>query len=352
MKVLIVTTEIGVTEGGLALACQRVVDLLAKEYDIEIALSSEYPIYTAKGGINPTIGDSIRKEYKLKYDCQAYANVDVIIAFGGRFNGYYSALLASKIGKRFILVLRGSDVNIAKWSVEDTLYLREAATKASEVICLSEEMIQNLLSICPEAKEKVQIIPNQQEGICSGFTFNDLSRKIIVGVAASHLNEKKGIGNLLAMLVEFKKISSKDIRLELVGDVDIDLLENYKREIAMYGLENCIVFVGYQTRDALRATMRKWDFYIQASVCEGHPNSIFECLCSGTGFISSKTGYIAERLQNLFPEFFFDSFSPKIIAKKLKDLAETSNLASRYLAAFYELKKGCTKEEVDRKWIV
>lgn len=351
MKVLIVTTEIGVTEGGLALACQRVVDLLAKEYDIEIALSSEYPIYTAKGGINPTIGDSIRKEYKLKYDCQAYANVDVIIAFGGRFNGYYSALLASKIGKRFILVLRGSDVNIAKWSVEDTLYLREAATKASEVICLSEEMIQNLLSICPEAKEKVQIIPNQQEGICSGFTFNDLSRKIIVGVAASHLNEKKGIGNLLAMLVEFKKISSKDIRLELVGDVDIDLLENYKREIAMYGLENCIVFVGYQTRDALRATMRKWDFYIQASVCEGHPNSIFECLCSGIGFISSKTGYIAERLQNLFPEFFFDSFSPKIIAKKLKDLAETSNLASRYLAAFYELKKGCTKEEVDRKWI-
>lgn len=351
MRVLIVTTEIGSKRGGLALACQRVVDLLAEEHDIEVVLSSEYPVYTAKGGMNPIIEDNIRKECKLKYDYSKHADTDVIVAFGGRFNGYYSAQLASKMGKRFILALRGSDANIAKWSVEDTLYLREAAIRANQVICLSEEMIQNVLSICPEANGKMLIIPNEYEGLCSEFSFHDLSRKIIIGVAASHLNEKKGIGNLLKMLVEFKKISSKDIRLELVGEIDINLLKDYKRVMAACDLEYNVVFVGYQTRDTLRDTMKEWDFYIQASVCEGHPNSISECLSCGTGFISTKTGYVAERLQNLFPEFFFENLSPRVMAKRLKVLSETSDLPSRYLAAFNELKRGCAKEDISRRWL-
>lgn len=351
MKVLIVTTEIGTKGGGLALSCHRVVDLLAKEYDIEVVLSSEYPIYTAKGAVNPIIEDSIRKECKLKYDCWRHADADVIVAFGGRFNGYYSSLLASKMGKRFILALRGSDVNIAKWSIEDTLYLREAATRASRIICLSEEMIQNVLGICPEANRKILIIPNEFEGHCSEISFHDLSHKIIIGVAASHLNEKKGIGNLLKMLVEFKKISTKDVRLELVGEIDFDLLEDYKRATSTCDLENNVAFLGYQTRDTLRDTIKKWDFCIQASVCEGHPNSISECLSCGTGFISTKTGYIAERLQYLFPEFFFESLSPKVMAERLEVLTETPDLQSRYLAAFNELKRNCSKEDISKKWL-
>lgn len=70
--------------------------------------------------------------------------------------------------------------------------------------------------------------------------------------------------------------------------------------------------MGYQTREALIETMKVWDFYIQASVCEGHPNAISECLQCGTGFISSKTGYVAETLQKQFPELFFESFDPSV----------------------------------------
>lgn len=351
MKILIITTEIGTDGGGTALACKRVVDILRKEHDVEILSSTDYPIYTANGDINPLTENGIRKEYKFKQDCKTHEDADVIIAFGGRFNGYYGAMLAERIEKRFILALRGSDINIVKWSIEDFWYLHEAARRASKIICLSDEMIKNVLSSCPEVNGKTLIIPNEYEGECSQVSFGDLSHSVIIGTAASHLNEKKGIGNLLMMLAEFKKISNADILLELVGEIDDDLLESYKSIVQKFNLQNNVKFMGYQTREALIETMKVWDFYIQASVCEGHPNAISECLQCGTGFISSKTGYVAETLQKQFPELFFESFDPSVMAKNLKRLCETPDISMRYHEVFNMLRQNCTKDIVTKKWL-
>ena len=351
MKILIVTTEIGTNGGGMALACKRVVDILLKEHDVEIASSTDYPISTTKGGVNPLTEKGIRKEYKLKQDCWAHKDADVVIAFGGRFNGYYAALLAERTEKRFILALRGSDVNIAKWSIEDCWYLHEAATRASKIICLSDEMIKNVLSICPNANGKMLIIPNEYEGENIQISFGNLSRNVAIGTAASHLNEKKGIGNLLMMVAEFKKMSNANIHMDLVGEIDDDLLENYKKSIQKYDLQNNVTFLGYQTRETLINTMKNWDFYVQASVCEGHPNAISESLQCGTGFISSKTGYIAETLQKSFPELFFECFSPKIMAKNLNNLCGMPNISTRYQEAFNMLIQNCSRENVSKKWL-
>ena len=154
MNILIVTSEIGLDGGGMALACKRVVDILRKEHTVIVLSSTENPIYTVKGGMNPNTEASIRKEYKLKHDSLVYKHVDVVIAFGGRFNGYYGAMLAEKLGKRFILALRGSDINIVKWSIDDTWYLREATTRASKIVCLSKEMIHNVISLVQKQMEK------------------------------------------------------------------------------------------------------------------------------------------------------------------------------------------------------
>lgn len=351
MNILIVTTEIGTESGGMALACKRVVDILMKEHNVEVLSSSEYPIHTVEGGVNSNTEICIRKEYKLKQDSSKYNNTDVIIAFGGRFNGYYAALLAEKINKRFILALRGSDINIVKWSIADSWYLRESAIRASKIVCLSHEMIRNVISICPESNRKTITIPNEYEGECLEFSFHDLSHKIIIGTAASHLNEKKGVGNLIMMLNYFKKISKADIRLDLVGEIDEDLLENYKNEVKKYSLEKNVKFLGYQPREILRGIMKEWDFYIQASVCEGHPNAISECLQCGTGFISSKTGFIAETLQKNYSELFFENFHPEIMANKLKELCDIHNLGNRYQEAFITLNKSCDKENISNMWL-
>lgn len=351
MNILIVTSEIGLNGGGMALACKRVVDILRKEHNVIVLSSTEIPIYTAKGGINPNIENGIRKEYKLKHDSLVYKNVDVVIAFGGRFNGYYGALLSGNLGKRFILALRGSDINIVKWSIEDSWYLREATTKASKIVCLSKEMIHNVISLCPEANGKTIIIPNEYEGDCVKINFHNLNDKIVIGTAASHLNEKKGIGNLIIMLKKFKEISETDICLDLVGEIDSDLLENYQNEVRTYNLENNIRFLGYQPREVLRDTMKNWDFYIQTSVCEGHPNAISESLQCGTGFISSKTGFIAETLREQFPEFFFEDYTPDIMANNLRDLCCMPNLVERYQEAIGVLKNNCIKEHIVQKWL-
>ena len=351
MNILIVTSEIGLDGGGMALACKRVVDILRKEHNVIVLSSTENPIYTVKGGMNPNTENGIRKEYKLKHDSLVYKHADAVIAFGGRFNGYYGAMLAEKLGKRFILALRGSDINIVKWSIDDTWYLREATTRASKIVCLSKEMIRNVISLCPEANGKTIIIPNEYEGDYVKINFHNLNDKIVIGTAASHLNEKKGIGNLIFMLKKFREISETDICLDLVGEIDSDLLENYQNEVKAHNLGNNIRFLGYQPREILKDTMKDWDFYIQASVCEGHPNAICESLQCGTGFISSKTGFIAETLQEQFAEFFFEDFTSDVMANKLKALCCMPNLAERYQEAIGVIKSNCAKEYIAQKWL-
>lgn len=351
MNILIITTEIGLDGGGMALACTRVVDILKKEHNVKVLSSTENPIYTVKGGINQNTENGVRKEYKLKQDSLAYKNVDVIIAFGGRFNGYYSAMLAENLCKRFILVLRGSDINIVKWSVDDNWYLRESIVRASKIVCLSNEMIRNVISLCPIANGKTIVIPNEYDVDFVKSNFNNLSSTINVGTAASHLNEKKGIGNLIIMLKKFKEISKAEIYLDLVGEIDGDLLENYQNEVKAYNIEKNVRFLGYQPREILREIMRDWDFYIQASVCEGHPNAIGESLQCGTGFISSKTGFIAETLQEQFKEFFFENFDPEVMANNLKELCCMPNLAERYQEAIGLLKNNCAKEHIVQEWL-
>lgn len=212
-------------------------------------------------------------------------------------------------------------------------------------------MIRNVISLCPEANGKTIIIPNEYEGDYVKINFHNLNDKIVIGTAASHLNEKKGIGNLIFMLKKFREISETDICLDLVGEIDSDLLENYQNEVKAHNLGNNIRFLGYQPREILKDTMKDWDFYIQASVCEGHPNAISESLQCGTGFISSKTGFIAETLQEQFAEFFFEDFTPDVMANNLKALCCMPNLAERYQEAIGVIKSNCAKEYIAQKWL-
>lgn len=350
MNILIITTEYGYDGGGMSLSCTRLMNILSSEHNVQVSLSTEYPIVTARGGINPATEDGIRKEYKLKEDEREYNNVDVVIGFGGRYNGYYASLLAVRLGARFILNFRGSDINITKWSVDDSWYTIEACRRASKIVCLSQEMANNVLSIAPGSNGKVIIIPNELGQKKDSISFPNLSKKVVVGCAASHLNEKKGIGNLLYMISGFKAITDIPITLELVGDIDSDLRDSYISIINNLEISSNVIFSGYKTREELSNTMSNWDFYIQASVCEGHPNSIVEALENGHAFISSNTGFIAEQLYKEFPMLFFDSFNPQRMAEQLLQLINMPNLKEFYEQSWNLLERGCNKELVANKW--
>lgn len=123
---------------------------------------------------------------------------------------------------------------------------------------------------------------------------------IVIGTASTHLNEKKGVANLLS-LVKLAKEGGIDINLELVGEIDADLYESYVKIINNFEISDHITFHGRISRPELSLLMRDWDLYVQASVCEGHPNSVIESLENGISFISTRTGYIFEKLHCDFP---------------------------------------------------
>ena len=350
MNILVITSEIGFDGGGMSLSCSRIINILSIDNSVKIVMSGQYPVVTANGGYSPENTHGIRCEYKLKQDCSDYQDVDLIIGFGGKFNGYYSALLSERLGVPFVLCLRGTDVNIAKWSFEDNWYLKEACSRASKIVCLSNEMVCNVSSSCPNITDKCVIVPNEIETMDVDVRFVNLPHSVIIGTAASHLNEKKGIANLLYMVKEFKSMSNIPIQLQLVGVIDSDLKEEYSKIIESLNIRQNVEFIGYQPREVLYNTMARWDFYVQASVCEGHPNSITDSLRAGIGFISSNTGFIAEVLKEKYPMLFFDSWKPAIMADNLLKLIHTPKLLEIYPKAYQELLSYCSETKISNEW--
>lgn len=350
MKLLIITTEIGTEGGGLSLSCTRIAGLLSETHDVVVVSSTDYPIDVAKGCNLHSIDDSIRKEYKLKSDANQYNYIDVVIGFGGNFNGYYASLLAERMHKTYILCLRGSDVNLCKWTLESYMQLRLACHRARKIVCLSNEMINNVSSIIPEARNKCVVIPNDIRVMYEGVRLPNLPRRIVLGCAATHLNEKKGISNLLEMVASFKQMSNTPIELQLAGQIDGNLLEQYQTKVKSLDLVENIIYKGYEDRDSLIQTMKTWDFYVQGSVCEGHPNAIVEALQAGTAFISTATGWVAETLLEDFPMLFFKSFNPMEMAKQLMNLATDSDLQKIYKRAAYKLNDELRQNKVNESW--
>lgn len=350
MLLLIVTTEIGLDGGGRALSCSRLINLLSKEHTVWVDNATDYPIATVDVRSYSQVEDAILKEYKLKNDCAEYQNVDAVIAFGAGYNGYYASLLAERLHKPFVLSLRGSDINLSKWFADRVTYLKEACRRANKIVCLSNEMLENIVSINPSFRDKISIIPNETKTSFIPVKFPNLPANVKVGCAASQLNEKKGILNLLHMVAEFKKISVTPIIFETVGQVDNHLMQSYTEAIRRLDLENNVRFIGYTRREELEKIMHGWDFYIQGSVCEGHPNSITECLRSGRAFISSKTGFLAELLGADFPPLFFDSWKPAVMAENLKRLIELDNKENIYVEAMQKINAACEPKIIKKKW--
>ena len=105
MKILIVTTEIGLDGGGMSLSCTRLTRILSQNNVVEVVNSSAASILAVSSGIFPLLGKSIRMEYKLKEESRKYYGFDFVIGFGGKFNGYYASLLAKQIKAKYILCL-------------------------------------------------------------------------------------------------------------------------------------------------------------------------------------------------------------------------------------------------------
>ena len=183
----------------------------------------------------------------------------------------------------------------------------------------------------------------------SRVEFPNLPGKIRIGCAASEMNEKKGVMNLLHMLAEFKRLNDIDIRLQIVGRIEDYLSEQYKETASNLGIRDNVIFSGYVTRNELQCIMRGWDFYVQGSVCEGQSNSVVECIQAGRGFIMSNTGFLSEILREDFPELVFSSWKPEIMANELRRLTLFDGREDLYKRAAARIMNECNEDLVKAK---
>ena len=351
MKILFVTSEFGSNGGGLSLSSERVFNYLSERYSVQIVNPKNPQVLVADGGYNQELASAIRHENDLKIDAYQYKDkdIDYVIAFGGGFNGYYASILSQRINSSFILCLRGTDVNLAKWSPIETFYLKESAIHSHKVVCLSRDMIENLRLIDKSLCIKCVLIPNSIVGGGDVTFMEKQNSTIVIGTASTHLNEKKGVANLLS-LVKLAKEGGIDINLELVGEIDADLYESYVKIINNFEISDHITFHGRISRPELSLLMRDWDLYVQASVCEGHPNSVIESLENGISFISTRTGYIFEKLHCDFPEYFFDDNTPASMLKGVLALLNDKKLALRSEQLRDNLLKSSDSNTIKKLW--
>ena len=354
MNIVLISSEFGESGGGLSFACTRFKSLLEEEFNHTVTVidPNENCIKTAKGGYMPNLEFKISNEYRIKAHCILLQelNIDLVIGFGGGFNGYYSSLIARRLHIRFILLLRGSDINLAKWDNQEKHYIDYSVKTASRVVCLSQEMKENIDLLCPSQMDKIYVIPNTISSLLSEVRFPNLPDKVILGTGATHINEKKGVANLINMIVEFKKRTHIPICLEIIGAVDNDLKDYYDDMVKSLSISDSVHFLGYCNRKDYHNITKTWDFYIQGSVCEGFGNSVSEAIQMGKGILLTPTGYIAECLRGDYQLFVFKDWNPENMANTLSDLIDCPQKEEMYSKAYKSLLRSTNKNRVIALW--
>ncbi len=354
MKILLVTAEYGEAGGGLSAACCQFHRILTKGlgHDVSICSSTDCHIATASGGYNTSLESHISNEYRLKTDILKYSSirVDLIIAFGGSFNGYYATILAKSLNTRLYLMLRGTDINLAKWNEREMFYLKNSTAVSEKVICLSNEMKKNIKLFLPEVGDKCIIIPNIISSMPQIVSFPNYPKRLIIGCSAAHINEKKGIANLFHVVRAIKSMIRTPVVLYLVGEIDADLKFNYNSIASDLDLVSNVVYTGYMSRPEFVTLQKNWDIYIQTSVCEGFCNSVAEALSDGTPIYISSTGYISEVLKENYPLLVYDSFEPYKIASGLMVLLNLPDKEEYYRKAYSEVYSITNRDRVTDLW--
>ena len=351
MKIIVVTNEYEENGGGLAFSCRRFVKMLeAIGHEVAVLSSSTSQQDIIEGGYNPELGYELAMERKLKLDISHVNNYDLVISFGGGHNGYYGALLSAKMQTRFWVMYRGSDANLSKWNPKQSFYNNFVCDRAEVIICLSKEIEDNIrLSYGNDAK--LLVIPNASTQIVTQIKDIFENNRIVVGTGATNLNEKKGVSVLLRTLYYLKKmLPDKNIMLDLVGNIDEDVKNQYQNLIVELGLQNQVKFSGKKTRAEFREIQSKWHFYIQCSTCEGMGNSVVDAMSQGIPVVLSNSGFVAEYAKERFSQMVLSSLEPEAIAEEFCELIKLPNLTEHYQDLYTTFFNVISPENVEKLW--
>lgn len=361
MKALLVTSEFGTAGGGLSIACYKFKTLMeTMGWEIAICLSpmNQYSnidmekMSVALGGYKKSLPKQLYWGGYMKNCMKEYAdkNIDVILSFSAGENGYFASCIAETLGLPLIMLLRGSDMNLALYDSESWFYNEKALKRASVVVGLSNELVENAKKIYTHSHCKYFIIPNDYD--LSSVISKEKSNKdkVLMGTGSRYLNEKKGIANLLSMVAVLNEQEEIEWHLELVGEVDEELYENYLQIMQTLKIQDYVHFIGHVGREQFKERIEQYNFYIQGSFFEGFSNSVAEVMTLGVPVMLTNTGYFAENFCKVVPEIIFDTFNPREMANQVKRYMRCSEKESLMQRAIQSVAIKVSRKTVIEEW--
>lgn len=352
MKIIIVTSEFGEEAGGLSFSCYSYSKMLRElGHNVSIVSSVDNQNYLVKikdfniinseiiiseGGYKKELKnhlffkahlDNVTKEIKL-------LNIDYIIAFGAGNNGLFASELSNNLGVELIVLLRGSEINLSLSDINLRNINYYCLSRAYMVIALSKELIERSKGIYYSANILYKVIPNSITKPINIQIEVEKDNIVILGCGARNLNEKKGIANLISIIYHLKRSSNKQFKLELIGRIDSDLLDNYLLLCNQLDVLENVNFVGELNRYQFIDRMRDWNFYVQTSFGEGFSNSVADYLSLGKAFVLSDSGFIAETMSKEHNEIVFSDNIPANMAQTILNIISKDDINNYYKTAY------------------
>lgn len=372
MRIVIVTSEYNNASGGLSYGCCQYSSMLHDlGHDVVIINSANRDLFSLEnpkiyqddvvmqekfvvlpGGYNIDLWKHLFFRAHLKNSLASLTKCppDLIVAFSSGYNGLFASEIAESLNKPLIVMLRGSEINLSLSDLQLRMANFRCLSNAWQVISLSQEMLQIAKGIHLNSCTVYEVIPNPVKGLSVFSIWNKSHRTVHLGCGAHHLNEKKGIANLIVMMSYLKVSSDLDFDLQLCGSIDPDLLSNYRDLCTEYGVSDLITFCGELTRDEFIDRMMKWDVYVQGSICEGFSNSVGEYMSLGKSFVLSNSGYFAELIRGSHPALVFPDLDPKNMANHLTSTCQMDDLESIYSSAYKIIYEHTSIDVVIKQW--
>ena len=217
-------------------------------------------------------------------------NVDLIIGSWAYPDGIAAYLLARLLGKKFILKVHGSDINVAAESKLRAWQIGFIASRSDGVLAVSNALKDRLLEL-GVAEEKVSVLYNgvdqQLFNVESCPANNAGSQVLYVG----NLKKEKGV---LELVAAFEQLLERHSQAKLVYAGAGECFDEIEALLKQKNLDQSVDLLGSVNHCDLPQLMGRATMIVLPSYNEGVPNVLLEAMASGKPVVATRVGGIPE----------------------------------------------------------
>jgi glycosyltransferase involved in cell wall biosynthesis len=209
-------------------------------------------------------------------------------SFGSTYRKIQIARLARLLGIPYVLHLHGANYN-EFWTRRDTLLNRSIRTMfagAAQVIVLGAHWRGMVIARCPEAAERVVIVPNATAAPTAPHKGGgDTVRILFLG----RVGDRKGVPQLIEALS--RMLDRPGWHATIAGDGDVEEAQAQATEL---GLSGRIDFPGWCDEQKVADLIAGADILALPSFAENLPMSVIEGMAAGLAIVTTNVGAVPD----------------------------------------------------------